>query len=70
MTKFQKYRNKETGETVTISKPDKNGIYMVNPERIVDTHPITNEKTWCIECDDLITKKELNNNYELIKDND
>ena len=66
MTEFKKYRHKESGEIVKIGKPDKDGIYMVNPEKIIDTHPITNKKVECIECDDLIDIKELNKQYEPI----
>jgi hypothetical protein len=61
-----KYKHKRSGEIVEISKPDKYGIYMVNPTKIIDTHPTTGKMVECIECDDLVDTKQLKQQYEPI----
>lgn len=76
MTKFQKYRNKETGEIIEVEELDyiqgMNDTGLKQPLRIITTEILNydgfggmaNPRVILIELED------FNNNYELIKDND
>lgn len=64
MMTFKKYKNRETGEIVNISEKDIDGIYMINPVRVVEEdHSYT-------ECDDLVDENELKQNFEEVKENE